>query len=128
MSKIASCFILSYLASDYHCNYLCNLSHIYSFLFNGKHLSHEGSALKRSSTVIFCNVNLSSQTSQRFKKNMWTIFVISAETSCRAGKTALSKGSGVKKKPTKKLFSKAFLKPATVLHLCWGAGSLWAGC
>jgi len=49
-----------------------------------------------------------------------------AESSFRAGKTVLSKRSGVKKVNKKALF-KAFLKPATVLHLSWGAGSLWAG-
>ena len=47
-----------------------------------------------------------------------------AETSFRGGKTELGKGSGIKKAKKKALF-KAFLKPATVLRLCWGAGSLW---
>lgn len=49
-----------------------------------------------------------------------------AETSFVAGKTALDEGCGVKK-ANKKALSKAFLKPATVVRLCWGAGTLWAG-
>jgi len=53
--------------------------------------------------------------------------VLQAETSFRAGKIALGKGSGVKKANKRTLF-KAFMKPATALHLCSEASSLWVGC
>jgi len=49
------------------------------------------------------------------------------EPEVEAGKTALGKGSKVKKANRKALFQ-AFLKPATVPWLCQGAGSLWEGC
>lgn len=48
------------------------------------------------------------------------------ETSYRAGKTVLGKGCGVEKAKRKAVF-KAFLKAVTVLCLCWGVVSLWAG-
>jgi len=56
-----------------------------------------------------------------------TTFAFVAETSfsTEVQKTAQDKGSGAKKANKKALF-KAFLKPATALHLCWGASSLWA--